>query len=133
MRLINYFSYFALFALLVLFSACEDKDIATSVKNETNDTIYVSTLVGKRGWTPEAVWNFREVPPDSIYTYVYSESSWYKDDYFLAYIVKQDVVDSITLAMVMVKGLWSKVYSYTYSEMEKMQFVVRVRSDDFEQ
>ena len=118
---------------LFLFASCKEEMIPMSVKNETNDTIFVSMFVGERGWYPGNTYAFMEVPPDSIYTDEIEEYWWDDDGLFQAFIVKQNVADSITLPMVIVKRLWSKVYTYTYSEMEKMNFLVRVKPEDLEQ
>lgn len=133
------FLYFSLvFAFCCLFqgcpNSCADKITYITLINETDDSLYVCMHCcdNDKEW-PSENWHMQELPPSEKQSVV----DYFKSDIenskfgFMVWIAKKSTVDNSSLNDVMKSRLYDFVHSYSYAELEAMDFLIKIKEEDF--
>ena len=113
--------------------ACDDRLICVTLINESEDSIYCSMGYGDlsddKRW-PSSSYHFETLAPSeskSIPEYLKSELEYFG---FAAFVVRASKVNRLSLERVLNSRAYDTIYSYSYEDLNNMDFTIKVRTRD---
>ena len=116
-------------AIISCYTSCSGREVVLTLQNQSSDTIFFEWFItdAKKVYYPEYYLQMLAPNKDNN---LQLETLDIESKNMMAWVVRKSMVDKFSMDSVLINRMYDTVYTYSYRELEALNFTTKVRTED---